>query len=195
VAFDAEYEMADARLTHLLGNKTAADKESDEAAARQTSPDSPQLWNRTFGLNDSFLEDMKRTGSLDTVMSGLLPVMEFKAVEFAGYLWRGPSVIYGRLNPLTGEMYVGQAETWERYLLRQGEHDLSLGLQHEFSILERPWPGARGIAVDVAEETWIRHAGGPLNQGGWLQNARYQMSEDGYRLLGGTELKPTPPLP
>jgi hypothetical protein len=185
-----------AKLDRLLGKPTQAELEEAAVQRAIAARNGPQLWEARplLATDDAFLQQMERTGSLQSIVEfGLLPVMEFKAVEFAGYVWRGPSVIYGRLNPLIGEMYVGQAMTWERYLLRQGEHDLALGVQHEFYVLERPWPGARGIAVDVAEETWIRRAGGPLNQGGWLRNARYQMSEDSYRLFGGTELKPTPP--
>ena len=196
--FDLDFELGMAKIDRLLGKPTQADLEEAAAQRAIAARDGPQLWEARplLATDDAFLQQMERTGSLQSIVEfGLLPVLEFKAVEFAGYLWRGSSVIYGRLNPLTGEMYVGQAKTWERYLLRQGEHDLTLGVQHEFSVLERPWPGARGIAVDVAEETWIRRAGGPLNQGGWLRNARYQMSEDSFRLFGGTELKTTPPLP
>ncbi|MDO3645237.1 DUF6443 domain-containing protein [Mucilaginibacter sp. L3T2-6] len=97
-------------------------------------------------------------------------------------------VVYERTNPKTGEKYVGQAKSDERYLKRQGEHDKKLEVKHKYKILGRAKPGEK---LNVLEETHIREGGGPKSQGGSLQNARYQMSDANYKAAGGSVSKPT----
>lgn len=121
------------------------------------------------------------------IQEHLVPLLLVRGFQFAAMLLRGPGVIYGRLNPSTGGLYVGQARSWEHYLFRRAAHDARLGVAHDYFILARPWPGKRGIALDLVEETWMRHAGRPWSGGGLLENSRYQMRDTAYRLLGGTE--------
>lgn len=97
-------------------------------------------------------------------------------------------IVYERINPKTGERYVGQSRSEERYLERQAEHDTNLGVTHEYNQLGR---AKAGKDLNVLEETHIRLGGGPTNKGGKLANKRYQMSEKNYRAAGGTIKKPT----
>jgi hypothetical protein len=91
-------------------------------------------------------------------------------------------VVYLRNNPATGEKYVGQAKSAERYEARQGEHDDALGVEHEFEVLGNAKPGKD---LDVLEESKIRENGGLQKEGGTLANKRHQMSESRYRDAGG----------
>jgi len=92
-------------------------------------------------------------------------------------------VVYLRTNPKTGETYVGQAKSSERFDVRQGEHDKALGVKHNYKIIGNANPGKE---LDVLEETKIRDHGGLQKEGGTLQNDRHQMSEENYRKHGGT---------
>ncbi len=92
-------------------------------------------------------------------------------------------IVYKRSNPESGEVYIGQTKSAERYRARQGEHDRSLGAQHEYEIVGRAEPGTD---LDVLEETSIRESGGIEKRGGNLQNKRHQMSEQRYKEAGGT---------
>ncbi len=104
----------------------------------------------------------------------------------------GKGVIYLRTDAAGGlKPYVGQSQSWARYLERQAEHarafpDADFG----FQVLQRPAPGT---ALDVAEESWIRQLGGPTsmsNPNGFLSNMRYQMNELRYRANGGIVNRP-----
>ncbi len=88
---------------------------------------------------------------------------------------------------MTGDSYVGQAKSPERFNARQGEHNRDLGVQHEYEIIGRAKPGRD---LDVLEETKIRVLGGIQKQGGSFQNKRHQMSEKRYLDAGGTTDKP-----
>ncbi len=101
---------------------------------------------------------------------------------------RPQGVVYERINPQTGERYVGQAKSSARYAARQGEHNADLGVEHKFNVLGKAKPGTR---LDKLEEDFIRQGGGPEEQGGTLANKRYQMSEERYRAAGGKIDKPT----
>ncbi|AMJ64047.1 DUF6443 domain-containing protein [Hymenobacter sp. PAMC 26628] len=90
-------------------------------------------------------------------------------------------VIYKRTNPQTGEKYVGQAKSDERFTKRQKEHDKAKGVRHDYETLER---AASGKDLDVAEEKHIRAEGGPKtksNPNGELENKRHQMSDERYK--------------
>jgi RHS repeat-associated protein len=91
--------------------------------------------------------------------------------------------VYVRTNPLTGERYVGQSKSSERFVERQGEHNLNLGVQHEYEVLGRAPPGKQ---LDVLEEQMIRREGGIQREGGTLVNKRHQMSEKNFQAHGGT---------
>ena len=72
---------------------------------------------------------------------------------------RPAGVIYLRADT-TGTVpdYVGQAKSWERFLLRMGDHeDDSPNSSFEFHVLDRAAPGTD---LDVAEESWMRAGGG-----------------------------------
>jgi len=96
-------------------------------------------------------------------------------------------VVYLRLNPKNGEIYIGQAKSTERFLARQGEHNAELGVKHDFEVLGRAKPGK---SLDRLEETKMREAGGIQSKGGPLANKRHQMSEENYRKAGGTVDRP-----
>ncbi|MGN6398285.1 MAG: hypothetical protein ACTHMI_22120 [Mucilaginibacter sp.] len=70
-------------------------------------------------------------------------------------------MVYERTNSKTGEKYVGQAKSDERFLKRQIEHDKKLGVKHEYKILGRAKPGEK---LNVLEETHIREGGGPKRE-------------------------------
>ncbi|WP_379653769.1 hypothetical protein [Pseudoxanthomonas sp. UC19_8] len=91
--------------------------------------------------------------------------------------------IYRRINPVTGEHYIGQSKSMKRYIERQAEHNRALGVQHEYEVLGNAAPGRD---LDVLEETMIRQNGGIQKRGGTLANKRHQMSEKRYRAAGGT---------
>jgi hypothetical protein len=97
-------------------------------------------------------------------------------------------IIYERLDPITGERYVGQSESPERFLERQNEHHRLLGTRHDYTILER---GEPGFQLDMLEEDWIRRMGGPKRKGGTLANKRYQVNDRDYCANGGSVPKPT----
>lgn len=97
-------------------------------------------------------------------------------------------VVYLRTNPATGERYVGQAKSAERFEARQGEHDAALGVEHNYKVLGNAKPGKD---LDVLEETEIRQNGGLQREGGTLANKRHQMSENRYRDAGGQTDNPT----
>jgi hypothetical protein len=90
----------------------------------------------------------------------------------------GQGVVYLRTDPKTGEQYVGQAKSPERFDARQGEHNRAQGVEHEFQVLGRAEPGQ---ALDALEETHIRRQGGLQKEGGTLANRRHQMREERYR--------------
>ena len=101
-------------------------------------------------------------------------------------------VVYLRTDVTGGlKPYVGKSQSWERYLVRQGEHARDFPNSFfTFNELGRAIPGK---ALDVAEESWIRQLGGPTNKsnpGGLLSNKRYQMNEVRYRAANGTIDKP-----
>ncbi len=91
-------------------------------------------------------------------------------------------VIYKRINPKTGEEYIGQAKSMERFMQRQKEHDKSLGIKHKYSVVGRAEPG---VKLDVLEEKMIRQSGGLSKEGGTLANKRHQMSNERYKAAGG----------
>jgi RHS repeat-associated protein len=97
-------------------------------------------------------------------------------------------IVYERTDTKTGEKYIGQSKSEERYIERQGEHDRKLGVKHKYKELGRAKPGKD---LNVLEETHIRQAGGPKTKGGTLTNKRYQMSESNYKAAGGSVQKPT----
>ncbi|HEX2970890.1 MAG TPA: hypothetical protein VHP11_01075 [Tepidisphaeraceae bacterium] len=101
-------------------------------------------------------------------------------------------VVYLRTDAAGGlKPYVGQSQSWERYLARQREHAADFPDSFfQFKVLGRADPGT---ALDVAEETWIRQLGRPTNKsspGGLLSNKRYQMNDVRYRAAGGTVDRP-----
>ena len=97
------------------------------------------------------------------------------------------SVIYLRLNRLTGSYYIGRASARDLasptmatelgFAARSGEHGARNQQPYEFWILERV---PRSLER-FAEETWIRRAGGPSRYGGLLENYRYEMNDELYR--------------
>ncbi|WP_377512721.1 RHS repeat-associated core domain-containing protein [Octadecabacter sp. R77987] len=96
-------------------------------------------------------------------------------------------VVYRRINPETGQCYVGQCISEQRYVVRQGEHNRALGVQHDYDILGSAEPG---VALDVLEETFIRRLGGLEARGGLLGNMRHQMNPNRYVGNGGLENLP-----
>ena len=52
-------------------------------------------------------------------------------------------VVYMRETPITGEKYIGQAKSPERFIARQTEHDKALGVQHKYKIIGRAEPGVK----------------------------------------------------
>jgi hypothetical protein len=104
----------------------------------------------------------------------------------------GEGVVYLRVDKAgVLKPYVGQSESWARYLARQAEHARAFpDADFDFQILQRSNPG---IPLDVAEESWIRQLGGPTNKSnidGLLSNRRYQMNDIRYRANGGTIDRP-----
>lgn len=97
-------------------------------------------------------------------------------------------VVYLRRDPVTGDCYVGQCKSSDRFDARQKEHDRDLDVQHEYEILGRAEPG---VELDVLEETKIRELGGLAREGGSLSNKRHQMRESRYRDNGGELDDPT----
>jgi len=86
-------------------------------------------------------------------------------------------VVYKRTDPATGEEYIGQSKSPERFDQRQREHDSELDVEHEFEIVARAEPG---LDLDVLEEEMIRSRGGLQREGGTLANKRHQMSKKRY---------------
>lgn len=101
-------------------------------------------------------------------------------------------VIYRRVNPRTGETYIGQAKSADHYVKRQNEHNRKLRQTHEYEVIGRAKPG---LALDVMEESFIRSHGGLKHKrgdGGGVVNKRYQMNEERYRAAGGQTPHPQP---
>ncbi|WP_255531956.1 RHS repeat-associated core domain-containing protein [Planomonospora sp. ID82291] len=97
----------------------------------------------------------------------------------------GPDgIVYLRTDLITGEEYVGQAKSPERYQKRQKEH----AKKHPnslftFEVLGRAKPG---VDLDVLEESWIRAGGGSRKDpGSALSNDRRQMNDKRYKNAGG----------
>lgn len=86
-------------------------------------------------------------------------------------------IVYKRTNPFTGEEYVGQSKSPERFSARQAEHNRNLGVSHEYEILGT---AASGESLDRLEEQMIRSEGGLQKESGTLANKRHQMSEARY---------------
>lgn len=76
-------------------------------------------------------------------------------------------IVYERGNPKTGEKYIGQAKSPQRYQARQGEHDRAHGIKHEYEVIGKGKPGKD---LDVLEESMIREKGGLQKEGGSLVN-------------------------
>ncbi|WP_434939402.1 hypothetical protein ACRWQN_00425 [Shewanella sp. HL-SH8] len=62
-------------------------------------------------------------------------------------------VIYERTNPETGECYIGQCKSPERFEERKKEHDKKLGVKHDYQIVDQAEPGDK---LDVAEHNKIQ---------------------------------------
>jgi hypothetical protein len=85
-------------------------------------------------------------------------------------------VIYERLNPSTGKIYIGQANSQKRYETRQGEHTNKNGVNYKFRVLERPYRAD----LDFREEARLREAiqkQGAKN----VENKRVQMNEKRFQ--------------
>jgi RHS repeat-associated protein len=98
-----------------------------------------------------------------------------KLAKLGGIASKG--VVYMRTNPKTGEKYVGQAKSKERFDARQKEHDKKIGVKHEYEVLGKAESGKK---LDALEEAKIRENGGIQKEGGELANKRHQMSEKNY---------------
>ncbi len=101
------------------------------------------------------------------------------------------SIVYERTGP-NGECYIGSVCSQKRFLERQNEHDKATNRTNEYKILDE------NVSADqrrVIEEQHIREKGGPSNQGGTLENKRYEMNEQEFQKRGGTTPKPTSPRP
>ncbi|MCD9033825.1 RHS repeat-associated core domain-containing protein [Luteimonas sp. Y-2-2-4F] len=96
-------------------------------------------------------------------------------------------IIYRRIDPKTGDTYIGRADSPERFIARQAEHNRKLGVQHIYDVVARAEPGDN---LRVAEETQIRQHGGLRRDGGELVNRRVEMREGRYRAAGGREPPP-----
>lgn len=92
-------------------------------------------------------------------------------------------IVYKRINPITGEQYVGQSINMARYIARQSEHNLRLGVRHIYEILGRAAPGKE---LRYLEESHIRAAGGLQKEGGPLANKIHAMSDANYQQFQGT---------
>jgi RHS repeat-associated protein len=110
---------------------------------------------------------------------GLSPLLR-PATSFPAGVPEG--IVYKRMNPKTGECYIGQCKSQGRYDARQGEHDRALNADHKYEQIGRAKPGKK---LDVLEESKIREHGGLKREGGRLENKRHQMSEKNYRENGG----------
>jgi|GEM_PF-2928571 len=97
-------------------------------------------------------------------------------------------IVYRRIDPKTGDTYIGRADSPENFVERQGSHDRKLGIQHEYEVVARANPGKD---LQVAEESQIRQHGGLRRDGGDLVNKRVEMREGRYRAAGGREPPPT----
>ena len=95
---------------------------------------------------------------------------------------QGEGVVYLRTEPQSGEPYVGQAKSPERFDARKGEHNRKAGVQHDYEILGKAPPGTK---LNVLEESKIRQLGGIQKNGGPLANKRHQMSDANYKAAGG----------
>ncbi|MBP3042945.1 hypothetical protein KKR91_08000 [Arthrobacter jiangjiafuii] len=96
-------------------------------------------------------------------------------------------MVYLRIDDLGGvKPYVGQSKSWERYDLRQTEHDRAFPeARFRFEELGFADPG---VKLDRLEEFYIRQHGGPTNKGnpdGLLSNKRHQMNDMRYTDAGG----------
>jgi RHS repeat-associated protein len=101
-------------------------------------------------------------------------------------------IVYRRINPRTGETYIGQAKSPEHFSKRQNSHDRKLRVYHEYEVIGRAHPGQ---ALDVLEETQIRLHGGlkhKIEGDGGVVNKRYQMNDERYRRAGGSAPLPPP---
>lgn len=91
-------------------------------------------------------------------------------------------IVYKRTNKKTGENYVGQAQSPERYKARQKEHKRdNPDADFEFEILGRAKPG---IDLDILEQKNINELGGLKRKGGELQNRRNQIRKLRWDGLG-----------
>ncbi len=93
-------------------------------------------------------------------------------------------IVYRRLNYKTGETYVGQSKSAERFETRKKEHNRAHKVEHDYQVLGNANPGKD---LDVLEEDMIRIHGGPQREGGPLANKRHQMTEKRYRGAGGKQ--------
>ncbi len=62
-------------------------------------------------------------------------------------------IIYERTNPKTGECYIGQCKSPERFEMRKKEHDKKLGVKHDYEIVDSAKPGKD---LDIAEHNKIQ---------------------------------------
>lgn len=68
-------------------------------------------------------------------------------------------IIYERTNPETGECYIGQCKSPERFEERKKEHDKSLGVEHKYKIVDYAEPGEK---LDIAEHNKIQEKTGDM---------------------------------
>jgi hypothetical protein len=142
-----------------------------QITAIRSYEDSKRTYDLTVdGLHTYYVE----VGDSDVLVHNTTPIPPVPA-----------GVIYLRTDVLTGEEYVGQAESWSRYLSRQREHARDHPhASFKFEVLGRANPG---VDLDVLEESWMRAGGGKKSvPGSVLQNKRVQMSDKRYKAAGGT---------
>jgi hypothetical protein len=94
----------------------------------------------------------------------------------------GEGVVYKRTNVKTGEEYIGQAKSMERYEKRQAEHSrANKDARYEFEVIGRATPGKD---LDILEQKKINEYGGLKKNGGLLENKRNQIREKKWEQNG-----------
>jgi RHS repeat-associated protein len=163
------YDMGEAAAE--LGTHVGIALDSNQYSRMPNSPEKARLARNLAIRVDLFQNDPQRAQRFR---------LEADTIEGAP-----AGIVYRRINPRTGETYIGQAQSPEHYSRRQNSHDRKLRTTHEYEVLGRATPGQ---SLSEMEESQIRLHGGLKHKredGGGVVNRRYQMNDTRYRAAGG----------
>ena len=99
------------------------------------------------------MEGVEVVSDSKKVSNGASSAVKGKEIDIGSEANKNTGIIYERTNPKTGECYIAQCKSPERFEARKKEHDNKLGVKHDYEIVDRAKPGKE---LDIAEHKKIQ---------------------------------------